>query len=292
MPPVHKIALIQLHPKPLSPADNFAKAEAFIRDAAREGCHLAALPEYHLTSWVPEEPNFKEICADSATYLKKYQQLAKELNICIVPGTIIELQGDSLHNIAYFIGSDGEVLGRYQKKNLWHPERRHLVSSAHEPHVAFDTPLGRVGLLICWDLAFPEAFRELISDGAQIICVPTFWSMKDVTDEGYALNPDGEALFLQSTVVSRAFENTCAIVFVNAGGPPEKGEKTSFAGLSQVGVPHIGSLGKLGRAEGISIVDLDMDVLKIAENNYKVREDMKKEGWHYAYTQIRDRSKL
>ncbi|KAI1443759.1 putative hydrolase, carbon-nitrogen family [Annulohypoxylon stygium] len=292
MPPVHKIALIQLHPKPLSPADNFAKAEAFIRDVAREGCHLAALPEYHLTSWVPEEPNFKEICADSATYLEKYQQLAKELNICIVPGTIIELQGDSLHNIAYFIGSDGQVLGRYQKKNLWHPERRHLVSSAHEPHVAFDTPLGRVGLLICWDLAFPEAFRELISDGAQIICVPTFWSMKDVTDEGYALNPDGEALFLQSTVVSRAFENTCAIVFVNAGGPPEKGEKTSFAGLSQVGVPHIGSLGKLGRAEGISIVDLDMDVLKIAENNYKVREDMKKEGWHYAYTQIRDGSKL
>ncbi|KAI1481002.1 putative hydrolase, carbon-nitrogen family [Daldinia eschscholtzii] len=292
MAPVHKVALIQLHPKPLVPAENFAKAESFIRDAAKEGCNLAVLPEYHLTSWVPEEPNFKESCADSASYLKKYQQLAKELNICIVPGTIVELEGESLHNIAYFISSNGEVLGRYQKKNLWHPERRHLVSSAQQPHEAFDTPLGRVGLLICWDIAFPEAFRELISDGAQIICVPTFWSMKDVSDEGYALNPDGEALFLNSTVVSRAFENTCAVVFVNAGGPPEKGEKTSFAGLSQVSVPHIGSLGKMGRSEGMSIVDLDMDVLRIAEDNYKVREDMKGEGWHYAYTQIRDGSKL
>ncbi|KAI1097382.1 putative hydrolase, carbon-nitrogen family [Jackrogersella minutella] len=292
MSPVHKIALIQLHPKPLSPAENFAKTEVFIRNAAREGCHLAALPEYHLTSWVPDEPKFKESCVESATYLKRYQKLAQELNICIVPSTIIELEGDSLHNIAYFIGSDGEVLGRYQKKNLWHPERRHLVSSAHQPHVAFDTPLGRVGLLICWDLAFPEAFRELISDGAQIICIPTFWSMKDVTEEGYALNPDGEALFLNTTVVSRAFENTCAVVFVNAGGPLEKGENTSFAGLSQVTVPHIGSLGKMGRAEGVSIVELDMNVLEIAESNYKVRGDLKSEGWHYAYTQMRNGVKL
>ncbi|KAI1652476.1 putative hydrolase, carbon-nitrogen family [Daldinia decipiens] len=292
MAPVHKIALIQLHPKPLAPAENFAKAESFIKDAAKEGCSLAVLPEYHLTSWVPDEPNFKDSCADSALYLEKYQQLAKELSICIVPGTIVELEGGSLHNIAYFISSNGEILGRYQKKNLWHPERRHLVSSAKQPHEAFDTSLGRVGLLICWDIAFPEAFRELISDGAQIICVPTFWSMKDVSDEGYALNPDGEALFLNSTVVSRAFENTCAIVFVNAGGPPEKGEKTSFAGLSQVSVPHIGSLGKMDRSEGMSIVDLDMNILKIAEDNYKVREDMRGEGWHYAYTQIRDGSKL
>ncbi|KAI0386451.1 putative hydrolase, carbon-nitrogen family [Hypomontagnella monticulosa] len=289
---VHKVALIQLCPKPLAPAENFAKAESFIRNAAREGCRLAVLPEYHLTSWVPDEPNFKESCADSASYVKRYQALAKELNICIVPGTIIEPEGDSLLNIAYFISSDGEVAGRYQKKNLWHPERPHLVSSAHQPHEAFDTPLGRVGMLICWDLAFPEAFRELISDGAQIICIPTFWTMKDVSDKGYSLNPDGEALFLNSTVVSRAFENTCAVVFVNAGGPPGKAENTNFAGLSQLTMPHIGPIGKMGRSEGMSIVELDMSVLEVAEDNYKVREDMKREGWHYAFTQIRDASKL
>ncbi|KAJ2993876.1 hypothetical protein NUW58_g1707 [Xylaria curta] len=292
MAPVYKIALVQLHPKPLSPARNFENAASFIRGVAAKGCHLAVLPEYHLTSWAPDEPGFKDSCRDYLIYLHKYQDLAKELNICIVPGTIVEPEGESLQNIAYFISSDGEIMARYQKKNLWHPERRHLVSSAHEPHRAFNTPLGRVGLLICWDLAFPEAFRELISDGAQIICVPTFWGMRDVSDEGYALNPEGEALFLNSTVVARAFENTCAVVFVNAGGPPEKGESTSFAGLSQVGTPHYGALGRLGRAEGVSIVDLDMDVLRIAEENYKVREDMQTEGWHYAYTRIRDESKL
>ncbi|KAI1843747.1 hypothetical protein JX266_010006 [Neoarthrinium moseri] len=273
MAAVHKVALVQLNPKAVDPAANFAKAEGFIRDAAAKGAHLAVLPEYHLTSWVPDDPGFKASCADWKHYLAKYQNLAKELSICIVPGTIVELvregENEILRNIAYFISSDGEIAGRYQKKNLWHPERRHLVSSAHEPHEAFDTPLGRVGLLICWDLAFTEAFRELISDGAQLIIVPTFWTMKDVTDEGYALNPDGEALFLNSTVISRAFENTCGVIFVNAGGPPEKEEKTNYAGLSQVALPHVGSVGRMGRAEGMNIVDLDMDILRVAEDNYK-----------------------
>ncbi|KAJ8133192.1 hypothetical protein O1611_g432 [Lasiodiplodia mahajangana] len=292
MAPNYKVALVQLHPKPLLPAQNFEKATSFIRDAAAKGCHLVVLPEYHLTSWVPDDPGFKASCVESFPCIQKYQNLAKELKICIVPGTIIVAEGEALHNNAYFISGDGEIVAQYQKKNLWHPERPHLVSSAHEPHKAFDTPLGRMGMLICWDLAFPEAFRELIADGAEIICVPAFWTMRDVLDEGYELNPDGEALFLNSTVVARAFENTCAVVFVNAGGPPEKGEKTSFAGLSQIGVPHIGALGRLGPAESMSIVDLDIDVLRIAEENYKVREDMKTKGWHYAYTRIREDSKL
>jgi predicted amidohydrolase len=259
------------------------------------------LPEYHLTSWVPDDPNFRQACAGSGHYLAKYRALAKELKICIVPGTIVEsvkednVEGDDndfLQNVAYFISSDGTIAGRYQKKNLWHPERHHLVSSAHDPHEAFDTPLGRVGLLVCWDLAFPEGFRELISDGANLIIVPSFWTMKDVTDEGYELNPDGEAVFLNSTIVARAYENTCAVVFVNAGGPAEKGEKTNYAGLSQVSAPHVGALGRMGRAEGMTVVELDMDILRIAEDNYKVREDMKREGWHYAYTRIREGGKL
>jgi predicted amidohydrolase len=49
------------------------------------------------------------------------------------------------------------------------PERDHLTSSTHDAHEVFDTPIGKVGLLICWDLAFPEAFRELIANGAKIM---------------------------------------------------------------------------------------------------------------------------
>ena len=90
------------------------------------GAQLAVLPEYHLTNWAPEDPNFREICTQWEKYLNKYKELAKKLKICIVPGTIVQTyqheEGgeEQLHNIAYFIGDDGEILGRYQKKNIWY----------------------------------------------------------------------------------------------------------------------------------------------------------------------------
>ena len=266
---------------------NHAKAESLIRTAATQGADLAVLPEYHLTNWLPDDPNFRNLCSQSQTYLESYQALAKELNICIVPGTIVEKHSENLHNVAYFISNDGSIISSYQKKNLWHPERPHLTSSKHDPHVAFDTPLGKVGMLICWDLAFPEAFRELIAGGAKMIIIPTFWNLSDCNEAGLEANPLSEALFLESTLVSRCFENTCMVVFANAGGPVGKVTKGSYAGLSQVAVPFKGALGKLGAEEGMSVVEVDMQILEDAESNYKVREDMKREGWHYDYTLTR-----
>ncbi|KAK4956183.1 hypothetical protein LTR66_013343 [Elasticomyces elasticus] len=258
---------------------NYAKAESFIRAAAKQGAQLAVLPEYHLTNWVPHDPKFREACAQWKTYVEKYQALAKECNLSIVPGTIVELhEGDKLLNVAYFIGPDGSILGKYVKKNLWGSiERLHLTSSASDPHPVFDTPLGKVGMLICWDLAFPEAFRELIAQGAKIVIVPTFWTLSDCSPQGLARNPNAEGVFLDT------------IVFANAGGPPGKG----YAGLSQVCVPYIGPLVRLGGSgEGMSVVDLDMQILEDAENNYQVRADLARHDWHYDYRHSKTDAKL
>ena len=218
--------------------------------------------------------------------------MAAEHRICIVPGTIVEAHQDEkdaeqrLLNVAYFIDDKGQVLSRYQKKNLWHPERAHLESSMHDAHDAFDTPLGKVGMLICWDLSFPEAFRELISKGAKIIIIPTFWTLVDCSDYGLAKNPNSEILFLESAVTARAYENTCCVVFVNAGGPAGKGDKGSYAGLSRVALPFVGAKGEETMRtgdEGMSIVDVDMEIVEEGEKNYGVRADLAKEGWHYEY---------
>ncbi|KAJ8110746.1 hypothetical protein OPT61_g6487 [Boeremia exigua] len=111
---------------PQNPEHNFNKAANFVRSAAAQGAELAVLPEYHLTSWVPKDPSFAGLCDEWETYLKKYQELAKECGICIVPGTIVEghrgeqRKEDRLLNVAYFIGKEGEILGKYVKKNLWY----------------------------------------------------------------------------------------------------------------------------------------------------------------------------
>ncbi|ROW03626.1 hypothetical protein VPNG_07149 [Cytospora leucostoma] len=307
MAPVYKFALIQLQPKPNDPAANFAKAESEIRKAAANGCHVAILPEFHLTGWDPEHPDFITASTDSQAYLPRYQSLARELDISIVPGTICEshpatehaphghetLDGkEELRNMAHFISAGtGAVAGSYQKKNLWHPERPHLAPGRHQPHSAFDTPLRgadgapvRAGLLVCWDLAFPEAFRALIADGAQVIFIPSYWTVTDVDEAGLALNPDSERTFLESCVVSRAFENTACVVFCNKGG------------CSQVALPIVGRVrneggGEVGLdEEGTVYSEVDLDVLRVAEENYKVREDIKGRGWHYGYELVRDRA--
>ncbi|KAL8832171.1 MAG: hypothetical protein Q9170_004988 [Blastenia crenularia] len=287
---------------PMRIETNYAKAAEFIQKAAKGGTQLAVLPEYHLTNWVPDDPKFGDLCGQWETYLNKYRALAKELNICIVPGTIVERHEDDqtkdeyLINVAYFIDKTGEILGRYQKKNLWHPERPHLTSSTHDAHEVIETPIGPVGLLICWDLAFPEAFRELIAAGAKIIIVPTFWTLSDCSEYGLSVNPRSEALFLESTITSRTFENTCAVIFVNAGGPAGS-FNSNYAGLSRVAVPFLGALGeetKNSNKEGMSIVDLDMRHVEEAEANYKVREDLAREDWHYVYRHgdVKEREKL
>lgn len=294
----------------LDPDSNFETAASHIREAASQGASLAVLPEYHLTSWVPNDLLFTKLALTAYSYISKYQDLARELKINIVPGTIVtadqsaqngvtsstasENDKPALLNISPFISYTGEILGSYTKANLWHPERPHLTSGPQsqtqlepsharpQPHSVIETPLGPVGILICWDLGFPEAFRSLILQGARIIIIPTFWTAFDMSAEGLAYNKDAEALFLKSTLVARAFENTCCIIFCNAGGP--KGE--GYVGLSSVSMPIVGTLpGSFEDGEpGVRIIEVDEKLLDVAEANYKIREDLKREDWHYGYS--------
>lgn len=293
----------------MDPEANFKAAAGYIRDAASQGASLAVLPEYHLTGWVPHDPEFSKIALTAYDYVPRYQELAKQHKINIVPGTIVvaeqsqqngasEGTGSSdepnLLNISPFISYTGEILGSYTKANLWHPERPHLTSGPQsqsnleapherpEPHTVIETPLGPVGILICWDLGFPEAFRSLILQGAKIIIIPTFWTAFDMSSEGLAYNEDAEALFLSSALVTRAFENTACIVFCNAGGSRKEG----YLGLSSVCMPIVGMLPnsfKDGEV-GVRVIDTDMKLLDVAEANYKIREDLGREDWHYGYT--------
>lgn len=258
--------------------ENFATAERFIRDAASRKCSLVVLPEYHLTSWVLSDENFRRASKYSETFVARYQDLARGLSINIVPGTICYSASDEdnetgsaarLINVAHFIEADTGVLrSSYQKRNLWHTEQGDLMPGS-EPPRAFDTKFRdssgqviRAGMLICWDLAFPEAFRSLLADGAHMVIIPSFWFAEDAGSEGLALNGNSEKLFLESAVALRAFENIMVVVFCNAGG------------FSGVGVPFLGRLGTSDEGEGLQVIDVDLDIVKKAEDNYRIRHDL------------------
>ncbi|GJC89056.1 putative nitrilase C965.09 [Colletotrichum liriopes] len=304
-----KVALVQTCPKVLDADHNFAHASKQIRLAATQGASLAVLPEYHLTGWMPDEPSFALSAEDACRFQKKYQQLAAELHINICAGTIVSHAADNrpsgendakskptLLNTSYFIDHDGQLVGAYTKTNLWIPERNHLTSSieyAHKmnvdegtpatgPHQVFDTPFGPVGILVCWDLAFPEAFRHLVLAGARIIIMPSYWTLSDMSEEGLAYNANCEKLFVETTLTTRAFENTAAIIYCNATGPAEQG----FFGCSQVALPIVGKVpgSFTDGEEGMRLVDVDMRLVEIAERNYQIRKDLKRVDWHYGYS--------
>jgi hypothetical protein len=96
-------------------------------------------------------------------------------------------------------------------------------------------------------------------------------------------------MFLDNVCVTRAFENTAAIVYVNTAAPKgstdgKDGRGIKFCGVSQVTVPIVGRLGggdSMGPAEEMRVLEVDMAVLDMAESVYKVRADMAREGWHY-----------
>lgn len=255
---------------------------------------------FHLTGYFPEEPAFAICASNYKSYLESYCFLAAELQINIVPGTIVEAHRSSscpiscpscsatestsprLLNVAYFISATGTILGSYQKVNLWHGERAHLSSGlpANSSHHVISTPLGPVGLLACWDLAVPEASRALVAQGVKIIIIPASWPGLGSAPAGLKRNPGFEKLMLQSLLTARAFENSCAVVFVNVGNE----DNDRNLGLSQVVMPFSGTLGApLGSGEAIAVIDLDMSEIGEAEEYYKVREGLNRDEWMYGF---------
>ncbi|CCG81764.1 putative Hydrolase, carbon-nitrogen family [Taphrina deformans PYCC 5710] len=262
---------------------NFQLASKLVRQAASEGCDLAVLPEYSLA--IPHGEHSEWADRDSR-YLKRFQQLAAELGINLVPGTIGEwedLSGDGnfvLSNNAYFIDRSGNLLATYRKKNLWHPEREFFIKGEDE-HTVFDTPeFGKVGLLICWDLGFPEAFRCLVKLGVETIIAPTCWTHADA-GPGLRYNKNSEGQFLNALCTLRAFENEVVFVFANIGAE-EQDRALGGVGMSQICAPFFGQIaGFTDQRRGVITAEVDYSCLKVAEEVYKVRQDVMKTDWHY-----------
>lgn len=212
------IAAIQLCSGP-DLQGNLDAAEAQLRQAAAAGAVLAVLPENFA---VFEVGRYREVAMQLPAILDWLGRLARTLQLWIVAGTLPAatrpdgsvIPDGRVRAACHVISASGACVARYDKIHLFDVEvadaqGAYRESATFEPGdvvVCADTPFGRIGLAICYDLRFPELFRALVDKGAELVAVPAAFTA--VTGEAH----------WQALLRARAIENQVMVVGAGQGG--------------------------------------------------------------------------
>ncbi len=158
-------------------AANAHRLETFIREAASGGANVIVIPELANTGYSfggsEELAEFAEL-PDGPT-LTAWHELARELNIVLVGGFAERGLDGNFYNSSAIVDATG-VRAVYRKAHLWDAEKLIFTPGDGLPPVV-DTVFGRIGLLICYDLEFPEWVRAVSSRGAELLCCPVNWPL-------------------------------------------------------------------------------------------------------------------
>jgi len=228
-------------------------AEAHIRAAASQGAVLVTTPETtHLMEMNREAVLKKAKFEVDDLGLQRFQGLALELGIWLHIGSlIIKVAEDKLANRAFMIGPDGKIKARYDKLHLFDVDlpngetyRESRLYQSGDNAVLVDTPFGKIGLTICYDLRFPHLYRSLAEEGAKIIMVPAAFTVKT-----------GEAHW-HTLLRARAIETGCYILSAAQTGRHATGRSTY--GHSLAVDPWGTVLVDAQEALGVTIVDLNL----------------------------------
>ena len=183
--PTLSIAALQTAPAFRGPAATLEalRGQAHGAKAVVPGLQLLLLPELHLSGQprlLDEHAGYAEEVAVAVPgpLTEALGELARETGLWLVPGTVYE-RGESghIHNTALAFSPQGELVARYRKVFPWQP---HEDCVPGDRFVTFEIPgIGRVGLAICYDGNFPEAFRQLAWLGAEVVLQPTLTTTSD-----------------------------------------------------------------------------------------------------------------
>jgi predicted amidohydrolase len=181
-----RVAAIQLNSTP-DPARNLEQARALILEAAGQGAQLVALPE-HFAYLGPEDKNPPSAQPLEGPLVREFRDLARRLGLFLLLGSFPELSGEDErpHNTSLLLGPEGQLLAHYRKMHLFdidlpggptYQESRFMrpgdeVVTAPLPGTPFTA-----GLAICYDLRFPELFRALSAQGADLLLLPAAFTL-------------------------------------------------------------------------------------------------------------------
>jgi predicted amidohydrolase len=214
-----KIAAVQMNPRLMNPKDNLESMLSAIKKAADNQANLIVFPECSLTGYIfhsrQEALPFAETIPGPST--EKLASLCKEVKAYVIAG-LLEKEDDRLFNAAALVGPPG-LIGKYRKNHLPFLGVDRFVDRGDKPFEVYKTPIGNIGLHICYDIVFPESSRIMTLMGADILALPTNF-------------PQGRGEIVSTYIVSaRAIENRVHVVSADRVGS-ERGH--TFAGLSKI----------------------------------------------------------
>ena len=260
----NRIAAIQMASGP-SVNSNLLEAGRLIAQAAKAGAGLVVLPENFAIMGMKESDKVKVREQEGKGPIQNFlAQQAAKYKIWLVGGTVPLVAEDDNKVLAACLLYDdhGKQVARYNKIHLFdvsleesgekYTESETIEAGAKEVVVA-DTPFGRLGLAICYDLRFPEQFRAMLDKGMELLALPSAFTA--VTGKAH----------WEVLVRARAIENLCYVVAAGQGGYHLNGRETH--GDSMIVDPWGHVMDRLVRGSGVLIADIDRSKLASIRRN-------------------------
>ena len=258
-----KVAAIQMTSSHVV-ADNLAAAGELLREAKDAGADIACLPENFAFIGLRDADKLQVAEADGAGAAQSFlSDTARELKMWILGGTIV-IRRDSdrrVTNSSLLIDAAGKRVARYDKIHLFdvtipgrdeqYRESTHVAPG--RDIVIADTPVGKLGLSVCYDMRFPELYRQLVAQGAEWLAMPAAFTV-----------PTGRAHW-ETLLRARAIENLCYVVAPAQAGTHTSGRETYGDSII---VDYWGQV--LSRlAKGGGVITADIDLAKQAETRVR-----------------------
>jgi len=247
---VAKIAVVQMRAE-TDKKNNLKKILRYISQAARKGAVLCTFPEF-MMCYTPSSQSAKELANISekidGEFVSSISEAAKQNSIQVI-GTLYEKspKPNRVYDTSFLVDKNGKVISRYRKIHLYdalgfkESVKLYPGSSITKP---VKTSVGKMGMMICYDLRFPEMSRILASSGSEVLVVPSAWVKGKMKEEHW--------LTMNKT---RAIENGCYVI-----SPDQVGN--IYCGRSIVVDPYGKILLDMKKREGIGIVDISLDEVK------------------------------
>ena len=236
-----RLAALQMHAVASDRTANLFRIEKAARDAAAQGADLLVAPELAVTGYGAGDAMSDLAEPADGDLAQRFASLARETGVALVVG-FAERDGETIWNSAVY--ADGRRSIVYRKSHLCGPYERALFKPERPAACIVEHRGLKLGMLICYDVEFPENVRRLAQAGAQTVIVPTALPASDHAE-----------LIARKMIAVRAFENQVFVAYVNHCGADAL---FSYAGLSGIAAPDGTMLAEAPETgEALLFADLD-----------------------------------